>query len=340
MARPVVLFLFLFLLHYSAFPNKGNALHTRIIRNIKKSEIKLAELYLREKPMTVTSAQCERSKGALHDFYSEGDYWWPDPQNPAGPYMQRDGESNPENFSNHRHAMIRLSEVTATLTSAWLMTGRQKYAAKALEHLKAWFVDTATLMNPNMLYAQAIKGRFTGRGIGLIDAYHLVEVAQSVKVLTEKGGISVSDSEKIKAWFVKFLDWMTTHKYGLDEMNAENNHGTCWVVTASAMAVLTDNQEIVKMCRNRFKKILLPGQMSNDGSFPREIKRTKPYGYSLFNIDAFCIAAQILSVPEENLWEFKTSENHSLAKGMAFIYPFMEDKGKWLFAKDVFIWDE
>ena len=35
-------------------------------------------------------------------------------------------------------------------------------------------------MNPHLLYAQAIKGRFTGRSIGIIDTLHLVEVARAI----------------------------------------------------------------------------------------------------------------------------------------------------------------
>lgn len=312
----------------------------KVINSVKDAEIAKAESFLSEKPITVTAAHSERSAGGLHDFYSEGDYWWPDPENPEGPYIQKSGQSNPDNFSDHRLAMVRLSEITATLTSAWLMTNDQKYADKVLEHLNAWFVDTATMMNPDMLYAQAIKGRFTGRSIGLIDAYHFVEVAQSVKVLAEKGGIPAEQSAKIKNWFSQFLTWMTTHEYGIKEMNAENNHGTCWAATAASMAVLVDNQEIIKRCTDRFKNILLPNQMELDGSLPRELKRTKPYGYSLFNIDAFCNVAQILSTPENNLWEFETPDGKSLKKGMEYIYPFIVDKTLWPFATDIYIWEE
>ena len=317
-----------------------NPLGEKVINSVKEAEIAKAESFLSEKPVTVTALHCERSAGGLHDFYSEGDYWWPDPENPEAPYIQKDGQSNPGNFSDHRLAMVRLSDITATLTSAWLLTNDQKYADKVLEHLNAWFVDTTTMMNPDMLYAQAIKGRFTGRSIGLIDAYHLVEVAQSVKVLTEKGGISEEQSAKIKNWFSQFLTWMTTHEYGIKEMNAENNHGTCWVATASSMAVLVGNQEIIKLCTERFKTVLLPKQMAPDGSFPRELKRTKPYGYSLFNIDAFCNVAQILSTPENNLWNYTTPDGLSLKKGMEFIFPFIADKSKWPFAEDIYIWDE
>ncbi len=311
-----------------------------VINSIRNETVKRAEEMMAEKPVTVTASSCKRSVGGLHDYYSEGDYWWPDPAKPDGPYIQKDGETNPDNFSEHRHAMVRFSEITATLTSAWLLTGDRKYSNKALEHLNAWFVDTNTRMNPNMLYAQAIWGRFTGRGIGLIDAYHLVEVAQSAKILIDNKAIPEKQAVKIKEWFSSFLNWMTTHQYGLDEMNAKNNHGTCWVATASSMATLTGNEKIRQMCIERFETILLPNQMADDGSFPLELKRTKPFGYSLFNIDAMCNIAQILSTPSTNLFGFKTEKGQSLQKGMEFIYPFIIDKSKWPYAKDIYIWDE
>lgn len=258
----------------------------KVIDNIRIQTISRADQLMKEKPVTVTASSCKRSAGGKNDFYSEGDYWWPNPANPTGQYIQKDGQTNPENFMDHRLAMIRLSEITATLTSAWILTAKQQYAAQATKHLHVWFVNPATRMNPDMLYAQAIWGRFTGRGIGLIDAYHLVEVAQSAKILIDGEAIPEKDALGIKAWFSSFLTWMTTHPYGIDEMNAKNNHGTCWAVTAAAMADLTGKEEVKKLCSDRFKTIFLPMQMAGDGSFPLELKRTKPYGYSLFNIDA------------------------------------------------------
>ena len=110
-----------------------------------------------DKPVTVTAAHSPRSAGGLHDFFSEADYWWPDPKNPDGPYIQRDGMSNPDNFVEHRRAMVRLSLIVPALAAAYKLTRNRKYAGHAALHLRAWFVDDATRMNPNLQYAQAIK---------------------------------------------------------------------------------------------------------------------------------------------------------------------------------------
>ena len=81
--------------------------------------LKAADEYLSEQPVTITASHSPRSAGGLHDFFSEGDYWWPDPQNPGGPYVQRDGESNPDNFVAHRRALMRLSVQVPALAAAW-----------------------------------------------------------------------------------------------------------------------------------------------------------------------------------------------------------------------------
>ena len=138
---------------------------------IERSRIlRAAGRYLREEPATITAFPARRSAGGKHDYFSEADYWWPDPGNPDGPYIQRDGMTNPNNFTDHRRALLRLSVQMPALASAWLLTREERYAAHAGRHLRAWFLDEATRMNPNLEYAQAIHGRTTGRGTGIIDS--------------------------------------------------------------------------------------------------------------------------------------------------------------------------
>src|SRR6185437_4033578 len=37
-----------------------------------------ARKYLSQKPITITASSSPRSTGGKHDYFSEGDYWWPD----------------------------------------------------------------------------------------------------------------------------------------------------------------------------------------------------------------------------------------------------------------------
>ena len=299
-----------------------------------------AHKYLNEKPVTITASRSSRSAGGLHDFFSEGDYWWPDPKDPSGPFIQRDGMTNPENFVEHRRALMRLSLQLPALAAAWKLTGKKAYASKAAEHLQAWFVDEKTRMNPNLQYAQAIKGITTGRGIGIIDTIHLVEVAKAIEVLEVSGAITQDDLSAIKAWFVAYLRWMTTSKNGIDEREAKNNHATCWVMQVAAFARLTDNAELLEYCRGRFKSVIVPNQIEKDGSFPQELRRTKPYGYSLFNLEALATIAQILSTPDDNLWNFETADGRGVRRAVEFMYPFIKDKKLFPKPPDVMYGDE
>src|SRR5437660_1440970 len=155
----------------------------------RKRVLTAAAEYLKKAPATVTSVRAPRSAGGVHDFFSEGDYWWPDPKDPKAPYIQRDGMTNPENFVAHRELLLRLSVEVPALAAAYKLSKNDAYAKHAAQHLKAWFVDAATRMNPSLLYSQAIQGRFTGRGIGVIDTIHLVEVTKAIPVVkTALGG--------------------------------------------------------------------------------------------------------------------------------------------------------
>ncbi|MCU1238135.1 MAG: hypothetical protein JWP63_6102 [Candidatus Solibacter sp.] len=293
--------------------------------------LKAATRYLAEKPVTVTAASSPRSAGGKHDFFSEGDYWWPDPKNPDGPYIQRDGMTNPDNFVEHRRAMIRLSLIVPALAAAYKLTKDHKYADHAATHLRAWFVDDATRMNPNLQYAQAIKGRFTGRGTGIIDTLHFVEVARAAGQLDLKP----ADLAGVKSWFASYIEWLTTHPYGITERDAKNNHGTCWCTQVAAFAQLTGNREQTEYCRNRYKTVLIPNQEGPDGSFPLEMARTKPYGYSLFNLDAMAILVQTLTTKDDDLWKWQLPDGRGMAKAVAFMYPFIADKKTWPKPPDV-----
>jgi hypothetical protein len=297
--------------------------------------LKAANQYLNQPPITITASTSPRSAGGVHDFFSEGDYWWPDPQNPNGPYIQRDGMSNPNNFVDHRRYLMRLSVQVPALAAAWKLTTNPRYANHAAKHLRAWFIDEKTRMNPNLQYAQAIHGRFTGRGIGIIDTIHLVEVARSIEVLKDSKALTLTELGGITKWFTDYLQWMTTSKNGIEEREAKNNHGTCWVMQVAAFAQLVGNQDLLAYCRNRFKTVLVPNQIAADGSFPQELRRTKPYGYSLFNLDALTTICQILSTSQDSLWTFSLADGRGVTKAMEYMYPFVRDKKTWPLKPDV-----
>lgn len=291
--------------------------------------------YLNAEPITITASHSPRSGGGQHDFFSEADYWWPDPKNPSGPYIRQDGFTNPDNFTAHRDAMVRLSLIVPALTAAWKLTGQRRYAERAAAHLRAWFIDPATVMNPNLEYAQAIFGVDKGRGVGIIDTIHLVEPARAASFLLNSDVFSLQEMLTLRRWFEDYLVWMTTSKNGKDERDAQNNHASCWVMQVAEFARFTGNTTLMEYCRNSFRTKLIPDQVAVNGSLPLELARTKPYSYALFDMDILSTVAQILTTPKDNLFYFQLPDGRGLRKVVAYMAPFITDKNIWPYPYDV-----
>ena len=307
----------------------------------KEEIIKRANTALAIEPMHITDSIALNSAGGRHDYFSQADYCWPNPDTPNGlPYINRDGESFPGAFFDHRKALRTMRTNTANFTGAYLFTRDSKYSKAAVRWLKEFFLDEETMMEPSLLYSQAILGNCTGRGIGIIDTLHLVDVPVAIDILWAGGQMDEGIYRGLKSWFSKYLNWLCTHQYGIDEMNWKNNHSVCWHVQAAVFALFTENRDVLNLCVDHYKNVILGGQMAEDGSFPLELARTKPYGYSIFVIDNMASLCYILSTAENNLWEFNLPDGRGIKKGLEFLYPYLNDKNTWPFRSDIVYHEE
>lgn len=323
-----------------AFPAAGRApgFDLRVIE--RRRVIPQARAMLAEPPRTIAAVPAPRSPAGRQDYYSEGDYWWPDPAKPGGPYIRRDGRSNPDKFDGHRDALIRFGRIVPMLAAAWEVTGETRYAAAAIRHLRAWFVDPASAMNPNLQHAQAIIGVNTGRAIGVIDTLQIVEVARAASLFARRNapGYAAIRTE-VERWFARYLDWLTTSSFGTEERDEKNNHGTCWLLQAAAFAAVAGRKDMLDFARDRLKTVIIPGQIAPDGRQPLELARTKPYAYCLFNLDVLAASAWLLSKAEGELIGWRTADGRSIGQAIAFMAPYIADKSKWPYAKDIEYFD-
>jgi Alginate lyase len=304
------------------------------IRLIEKQRIlPRADRFSREPVQTITEYPAERSPDDRHAYYSEGDYWWPNPANPGGPYIRRDGQSNPNRFEAHRLALIRLSRIVPWLASAHRLTGKRRYLVAMQRHLDGWFVNPETRMVPHLEHAQAIIGVNKGRGTGIIDTLHLVEVARACLYADRLG--KLKNARAIKDWFAAYLEWMLTSPNGRDEGDEINNHGTTYMLQVAAFAEFLSHEEHILWTGRQMREILIPAQLEPNGRQPLELARTKPYGYALFNLEAMACLAHLLRPYGDNLWTFGTADGRSLTKAMRWMEPYIRDKSKWPMAKDV-----
>jgi hypothetical protein len=143
----------------------------------------------------------------------------------------------------------------------------------------------------------------------------------------------------LRKWFGDLADWMVTSKNGQDEAKAKNNHSVAYFLQLAVYAQFAGDEKKVAECRRQFKEVFLPNQMGPDGSFPLELKRTKPYGYSIFQLDNMATLATILSTPDENLWTLRLGDGRGMAKAAGYLYPYLADKSKWPLKPDVQAWE-
>ena len=287
----------------------------------------------------ITDAICPQSPGSVHDYCSNGDYWWPDPASPDGlPYIRRDGESNPDNFHEHRRLLRRMGDLVVSLSSAYSLTKEERFARQAVTVLKEFFLDEDTKMNPHLSYAQSIPGICTGRGIGIIDTIHLADIPYAFQALCKSPSVTEEIRHGMKDWFAQYLGWMLTSENGIEEMNTSNNHSVCFFMQAAVFSLFTGNELLAGLCRRHYKEVLLK-QMEVNGAFPRELGRTKPYNYSIFIVDNLAAICQALSTPEDNLWEYEDSDGRSMKKAVSFLLPYLLDKSLWPYPPDVMHFD-
>lgn len=301
-----------------------------------------ARALLGRKPRTITAIRAPRSPGDAHDYYSEGDYWWPDPAHPGGPYIRRDGLSYPGKFDSHRDALIAFGVAMPMLAAAWELSGEARFARAAAAHLRAWFVDPATRMRPDLRYAQAIIGRNTGRSIGIIDTLQLVDVARAAArmLAANAPGLDTDTAAGVRRWFDAYTHWLTSSAPGIEEGAAANNHGTAWLLQVAVFADLNGDAALCDTMAGRLTATIIPHQIAPDGRQPLELARTKPFNYSLFNLDLLAAATQLLARYRPGLWRYRTADGRSVAAAVAFMAPYIRDRAAWPFRHDIEHFDD
>ena len=198
-----------------------------------------ADSAMQRGPWTVMQKQKLPPSGSKHDFMSLAPYWWPDSTKPGGlPYVRRDGLVNPESRIDHDGTRFQaMADAVQSLALASYLSGRGAYAERAAMLLRTWFVDSATRMNPNLRYAQAVLGVNDGRGIGIIDLRDVPALLDAIRLLETTNALPGGDRDTIDAWCREYLDWLRTSANGRDEAAAENNHGTWYDAQVAALAL-------------------------------------------------------------------------------------------------------
>jgi hypothetical protein len=252
--------------------------------------IKRADRALVAPPRSVTHKTATPPSGSKHDYMSMGPYWWPNPATHNGlPYVQRDGQRNPEATGNALDSdrMQGMLADSRDLSLAYYFTGEARYAQQAAQVLRTWFLDPATRMNPSLRYAQSIPGIVEGRGIGLIDTRDLWWAMDAVALIAPAtNALSAAEQLALRQWFTDYASWFGTSQLGRDEAAAKNNHGLFYDVQLVALWLYTGQTDKARQLLFDAQTQRFAAQFDAQGHMPLELARTRPYHYHTFTLEA------------------------------------------------------
>jgi len=297
-----------------------------------KSLLEKADLALTEGPFSVMDKKRIPPSGDKHDYLSGGPYWWPDPKKPNGlPYIRRDGKVNPEMRGENVDppAKIKMMNNLNILAWAYYFSEEKKYARKAVELLKTWFLDEATRMNPNLNFAQGIPGRVEGRGIGIIDWREIYKIITPIEILSNEKLLGKKTERGLSGWFEAYYEWLHTHEYGKFEDDYFNNHGTWFDMQAVGIALFLGKNDAARERLEGKTKKRISKQIEPDGSQPHELGRTKSLSYSVMNLRGFCILADMGRKIGIDLWGFETTDGRGIEKAFEFLLPVATGEQSW-----------
>lgn len=305
-------------------------------KRMKRELIDLAQNAMNQEPLSVTFHKSPAASGDIHDYFSEGTYWWPDSQDPVGPYIRRDGHHNPDVFKHHLNDMGELCRTVFVLSCAGVYLEDKKYFEKAIELIKVWFINDETKMNPNLNHAQAIRGHCDGRGIGIIDTVRLISLVYGVNLI-EETGLYNKEINALKDWFREYTHWLNTSANGLEEKNYFNNHSNWWNTQVATYCAFTGNEELLKECFRKYKTDILVNQVDTEGKFVDEITRTLSYTYTIYNTEACALLCEIAYYKGIDLWNYTAENSNSLKNCINFFKPFYKNAMLWEYEQLNFI---
>ena len=288
--------------------------------------IRQADKMLAQKPTTILDQQQVAPSGDKHDYYSMARYWWPNPKKADGlPYIRKDGVVNPATKGLGREVLSNFKKQVEVFALAYFYTGKEVYAAKCADCLRAWYINPDTRMNPTMEYSQVVLGQNEnkGRHEGLLDTYTMLFIPNVVACIAPSRAWTAADTDSLKAWFERYVDWMTTAPQAIEEDNFRNNHGTAYHVQLMVYAAFVGRDSLAEAYRKSFTERRLVPQIRENGTQPEELNRTRGFGYSIYNLTHILDYVDACYAGGYRVLEEDTVARTRICAALDFLAPFL-----------------
>ncbi|KAH8982367.1 chondroitin AC/alginate lyase [Lactarius hatsudake] len=271
-----------------------------------------------------------------HDYLSWAPYWWPNcsgvgntteltPQQiwVTCPYVPRDGEFNPDfRTVNNTGAFTAMSDAIFSNALAWAINGSSVYSANVASWINTWFLAPDTYMNPNLNYAQVVRGpgANTGTHTGVLDLKCMTKVVNAVLVLRAGKAPEWTDTidSGLVNWTTTYIGWLMSNKIALEEAASANNHGTFYYNQLAALQILVNDLAGANATLHKYFSTLYQNQVLASGEQPFEAERTRPFHYRSYNLAAMITNARLAAHIGFNAWNLTTSTGGSIKAAIDF----------------------
>jgi hypothetical protein len=223
----------------------------------------------------------------------------------------RDGMENPEADRGDYRAAIAAGRAARTLALAWLLSGDEHDAARAVQLLEGWTIAPATAMEPHLTDAQSHIELYVTMP-GLIYAADL---------LSGYRGWPAGRQAAVRDWFHRLAA-------DADRLRHRNNFEDWRSLLVLASARLDrDGCRFDRAVEH--VKALVAEQISPDGFMTAELQRTDSLSYSLFALNALVQAAELAARQGTDLYHYRAPTGSSLAQALLRHAPFAAGAPGW-----------
>ncbi|RGB25967.1 alginate lyase-domain-containing protein [Rhizophagus diaphanus] len=271
--------------------------------------------------------------GNKREYISYAPYLWPsckgiknitDPETQC-PYKPRDGLYNPDvrNLSDPVDSRNMVKDVLS-LSIFYQLHGDENFAEKAVQLLDTWFVNEETSMLPEVIYGQIKRGpgEWKGREEGILDTRLYVYIPVAVRILEKSRAWNDNIDKGIRNWISDFSNWLMNSNLGKQAFKRSNNHATFYVAQLATYLEFSGRIDEARNLIRKFSETTFQNMILKSGEQPMESKRTKPYHYQCFNLEALTyIALLSQKINGTNLWEIRTKDGATIQNAVDYLIP-------------------